>query len=295
MILRWFVLALLATLSFQVLADDVAGRQIQQLQIQVDALDQRIGKLEALLRNQGLLAMLNEVETLKEEVAKLKGRTEVNSYQLESLGKRQTDLYQDLDHRLTDFANRPVSVPAPAKQAEVPQPVSPPTAITQPPVQPAPSQASPQQPAPSPAAPQQPVSNLASASGSDAADPLAESKQYEAALNQFRAANYVGAIAGFKGFAKTYPGSTLASNAQYWIAYSYYAMGDYKTAMAHQKKLLLEFPQSNKVPDAMLNIARCQEELKESSSAKKTLEEIIAKYSGTNAAAIAVKRLAMLK
>ena len=100
----------------------------------------------------------------------------------------------------------------------------------------------------------------------------------------------MGAVAGFKGFAKAYPSSSLASNAQYWIGYSYYAMGDYKTAMAQQQKLMVAFPQSVKVPDALLNIARCQEELKQTSSARKTLEEIIAKHGGTNAAAIAAKR-----
>jgi tol-pal system protein YbgF len=284
--LRWIVSVLFASLSFQVLADDLTGKQVQQLQIQVGALEQRIGKLETLLQNQGLLAMLKEVEALKEEVAKLKGQTEVNTYQLESQGKRQTDLYQDLDHRLSDLTNRPAPAPAPVKQAEAPEPVVP-TATSQPAAQ----------SIPGPHSPEQPVSNTTSSSRPEAAapDPLAESKQYEAALNQFRAANYVGSIAGFKNFTKTYPGSTLASNAQYWIGYSYYAMGDYKTAMAHQQKLLVAFPQSSKVPDALLNIARCQEELKESSSAKKTLEEIVSKHAGTNAAAVAAKRLATLK
>jgi tol-pal system protein YbgF len=282
--LRWIVLAVLASLNVQVLADDVASKQFQQLQSQADTLEQRVSKLEALLRNQGLLAMLKEVESLKEEVAKLKGQTEVNSYQLETQGKRQTDLYQDLDHRLSELASRPVPAPAPVKQAEAPEPVAPA----------APSVA---QSVPGPQPPEQAASSVAASSSPEApaVDPLAESKQYEAALNQFRAANYVGSIATFKNFAKAYPNSTLASNAQYWIAYSYYAMGDYKTAMAHQQKLLIAYPQSNKVPDALLNIARCQEELKESSSAKKTLEEIVAKHAGTNAAAIAAKRLASLK
>lgn len=276
-------MGLLAGLSVQALADEPAAKQYQQLQSQIQALELRVSKLDALLQNQGLLSLLKDVEALKEEVAKLKGQTELNAHGLDAQGKRQTDLYQDLDHRLTELASRPApAAPAP-KLADNPEPAA---------------SAAPASPSPSgtTAASSNTAASTVSGSGAQpAADPLVESKLYEAALNQFRAANYVGAIAGFRGFAKAYPSSSLASNAQYWIGYSYYAMGDYRTALAQQQKLITAFPQSIKVPDALLNIARCHEELKETSSAKKTLEEIIAKHGGTNAAAIAAKRLASLK
>lgn len=285
--LRWMVLGLLAGLSSGALADEPATQQYQQLQSRIQTLEQRLGKVEMLLQNQGLLALLKDVEALKEEVARLKGQTELNAHEWDAQGKRQTDLYQDLDHRLTELASHPASIVPAAKPAENSEPAA--SAAAGPAAQ-APSGQS----ASSTAA----ANSNAAASGSSAeasADPLVESKLYEGALNQFRAANYVGAVAGFKGFAKAYPSSSLASNAQYWIGYSYYAMGDYKTALAQQQKLLAAFPQSTKVPDALLNIARCQEELKQVPSARKTLEEIIAKHGGTNAAAIAAKRLATLK
>lgn len=259
--LRWIVLALLASLSYQSLAEDAAAKPVPPLQSQVDAIELRLGKLESQLQNQGMLSLLNEVESLKQDVAKLKGQIEVNTYQLESLGKRQTDLYQDLDHRLTELASKTTARPTDA---------GPETTAKE-------------------------GSAAAPASGAEAADPLAESRQYEAALNKFRAANYVGSIAGFKEFLKAYPDSTLASNAQYWIGYAYYSMHDYKTAQAQQKKFLIEFPQSSKAPDALLNIALCQEALKDASGAKKTLKDIVAKYPGTEAAAIAAKRLAAKK
>lgn len=281
-------MVLLAGLSSQAPADEPATQQYQQLQSQIQALEQRLGKLETLLQNQGLLALLKDVEGLKEEVAMLKGQTDLNAHEWNALGKRQTDLYQDLDHRLTELASHPASPMPPAKSAENPEPAS--ASVASPAVQ-----APPSSPSSSPTA--APSSNAAAAgSAAEAsADPLVESKLYEAALNQFRAANYLGAVAGFKAFAKAYPASSLASNAQYWIGYAYYAMGDYKTALAQQQKLLVAYPQSTKVPDALLNIARCQEELKQTSSARKTLEGIIAKHAGTNAAAIAAKRLATLK
>ena len=267
--LRWIVSVLFASLSFQVLADDLTGKQVQQLQIQVGALEQRIGKLETLLQNQGLLAMLKEVEALKEEVAKLKGQTEVNTYQLESQGKRQTDLYQDLDHRLSDLTNRPAPAPAPVKQAEAPEPVVP-TATSQPAAQ----------SIPGPHSPEQPVSNTTSSSRPEAAapDPLAESKQYEAALNQFRAANYVGSIAGFKNFTKTYPGSTLASNAQYWIGSCYYAQRDYNRAIIELNEVLLKYPKADKVPAALIMLADAFADSGDKIDARLILQKLISDY-----------------
>jgi tol-pal system protein YbgF len=135
----------------------------------------------------------------------------------------------------------------------------------------------------------------ATVSAPAAEDPLAESKSDEAALNQFKAANYAGSIAGFKNFLKSYPGSSLASNAQYWIGYSYYALKDYKSALSQQQKLIGSYPQSAKVPDALLNMASSQLETDDTGAARKTLEEIVNKHPGTNAAKIAAKRLAALK
>ncbi|HRK78358.1 MAG TPA: tol-pal system protein YbgF [Thiobacillus sp.] len=240
-----------------------------ELARQVQALDARIGKLEgAIQQNQQLLGLLTEVETLKAEIARLRGQAEVQTHQLDTLGKRQNDLYVDLDQRVTDLAK--AAKPAPVAAA----------------VQPA---------APS-SAPAAPVAAApASAAATPQPDPQLEARAYEAALGHFREANYAGAIAGFKGFLKAYPDSALASNAQYWIGYSYYALKDYKSALAHQQKLVAVYPASAKVPDAQLNIAASQIALDNIDGARKTLEELVAKHPGTNAANIATRRLAAFK
>ncbi|MGH8746052.1 MAG: YbgF trimerization domain-containing protein, partial [Burkholderiales bacterium] len=49
----------------------------------------------------------------------------------------------------------------------------------------------------------------------------AETKAYEAALNQFKLGNYPLSIAAFEGFLVTYPSSSLAPSAQYWIGNAY--------------------------------------------------------------------------
>lgn len=236
--------------------------QVKVLQQRSDALQARLDKLgSAMQQNQQMLDLLREVETLKAEMARLRGQAEVQEHQLETLGKRQTDLYVDLDQRLADLS-KPAAPAVGAAQAA---------------------------PAPTPSA------SIAAASPATEADTAAETSAYESAFALFRESNFAGAIAAFKGFLKVYPDGALASNAQYWMGYSYYALKDYKTALAHQQKLVLAYPNSAKVPDAMFNIANSQIALENLPAARKTLDELVAKYPGTNAAELAARRLATLK
>lgn len=279
------VLGVSAPASAQLLGGNTAEltRQVQALQQRLEAFDARLAQIEGIgQQNQQLLGLLKEVETLKAELSRLRGQAEMQTHQMESLGKRQNDLYVDLDQRVSDLAKsgKPVVAAVPVASvvtsaaAPVEKPVEPPATIAKP-------AATSPTPTPAAAAPQ--------------LDPLVESRTYEAALNHFREANYAAAIAGFKGFLKAYPDSALAPNAQYWIGYSHYALKDYKTALAHQQKLLVAYPGNAKIPDAMLNIATNQIALDNLDDAKKTLEELVAKHPGTNAATLASRRLAALK
>lgn len=263
-------------------ANPELARQLQALQQLAESLNVRITRLEGVIQqNQQLLGLLKEVETLKAEVAKMRGEAEVQVHQMDTLGKRQNDLYVDLDQRIAELAK--VARPAP------PEPV----AVVAPPPSPVPAAPAASPPSPPPPAAASPA--IAAAPASPQLDPLIESRTYETALNHFREANYAAAIAGFRGFLKAYPDSALAPNAQYWIGYSYYAMKDYKTALAHQQKLVAAYPTSAKVPDALLNIATNQIGLDNLEGARKTLEELVAKHPGTNAASLASRRLAALK
>lgn len=125
------------------------------------------------------------------------------------------------------------------------------------------------------------------------AEPAAsETKAYEAALNQFKLANYPLAISAFNGFLVTYPSSPLAPSAQYWIGNAYYAQRDYKNTVAAQQKVLANWPDNPKAADAMLNMASAQAESGDARAARRTLEALVAKYPGSPAAASAKQRLA---
>lgn len=249
--------------------DDEAQKKIVALQQETQQLQQKLtqqeaqmAKLDTTLRSQGLVDLLQSVEALKTEIAKLRGQIEVNTNQIEIAHKRQKDLYVDLDNRLRKLER--VDVPV-----AVAPPAPPPPGVTT---------------APAVVAPTTAV----------ASDPGAENRAYDTAFNLFKIGNYQAAIGAFQNFQKAYPSSPLAANAQYWIGNSFSALKDYKTAIAQQQKLLSAYANSPKVPDAMLNIASSQLELGEKEEAKKTLSDIIAKHPLSPAAESAKKRLANL-
>ncbi|HEY2336430.1 MAG TPA: tol-pal system protein YbgF [Burkholderiales bacterium] len=120
----------------------------------------------------------------------------------------------------------------------------------------------------------------------------AETRAYQAALDQFKLGNYALAVSAMQGFMLTYPNSPLAPNAQYWIGMAHSGQRDYKSAISAQRKLLAAWPDNPKAPDAMLSIASAQETMGAKGEAQKTLQEIIARYPGSSASVSARQRLA---
>lgn len=124
-----------------------------------------------------------------------------------------------------------------------------------------------------------------------AADPSREGQEYESALNQFKAAKYKEAGAAFAAFVQKYPDSSLAPNAQYWLGNAWYAQHNCNKAIEAQSVVTTKYASNAKAPDAWLAIATCQQELGNSTGAKRSLETVIAKYPGSPAAESAQQRL----
>lgn len=80
--------------------DEEARKEILRLR---DGYGQRLDQLEITAKAQFELA--NELQTLKAEIAKLRGQIEVLTYQQEAADKRQKDFYVDLDNRLRRIEN----------------------------------------------------------------------------------------------------------------------------------------------------------------------------------------------
>ena len=125
-----------------------------------------------------------------------------------------------------------------------------------------------------------------------AADPAAEARDYEAALNLFKAGKHKDALAAFLAFAKAYPASAFLPSAHYWAGSAHYQLGEYKKAMELFAKLAASWPDDAKAPDALLRQANCQQESGDAKGAKKSLETLVAKYPDSAAATAARQRLA---
>ena len=250
-------------------------RQQEAVERRQEAVDARIGKLEEAAKSQPLLDLFTQIEALKLEISKLRGQVEVLNNSIENTGKRQRDMYIDLDTRLRRLEQQGRLGPAPA-----------PAALGA--VAPAPAAAA------STAAPPA-IAASPPAAAITAVDPGVESHVYDAAQGQRRIGNYQGAIAAFQNFIKQYPKSNLAPRAQYWIGDSYFNLRDFKLAIASQQTLIKTYPDSPSVPDAMLNIASSQIEMGESSTGRRTLEDLVAKYPVSDAADKAKRRLATLR
>lgn len=281
---RWAALALLL-LSSQTMAglfdDEEARAQIADLKKQVGelqkALDARIVSLETALQAQGLIDLLNQVEALKSDLAKLRGQIEVQAHEIEQAHKRQRDLYVDLDTRL-----RKLETPAPATAPVTEAPGAPVPAGTPPPLPPTISPGVSATPMP-----KLPPSRIVTEAGV-----TPEQQAYASATEQFQAGKYVEALALFQTFLKAFPKSPLAPSAQYWIGNAHFALRDFNAAIAAQRLLVRSYPDSQKVPDALLNIASAQAEQGDMPAVKKSLEDLVARYPQSEAAAKAKQRLA---
>lgn len=91
---------------------------IAELKKSQAAIEKRLAAIEAVIQGQGLADMQNQIESLKQEVAQLRGDLELASHNLDAAQQRQKDLYADTDTRL----RRIEAAPVPAQPAETPTP-----------------------------------------------------------------------------------------------------------------------------------------------------------------------------
>ncbi|CAG9170999.1 Cell division coordinator CpoB [Cupriavidus laharis] len=188
------------------------------------------------------LDLQNQLEGLRQEVARLRGQNEVLQNTVATLQKQQKDYYADLDARLKKFEPQHASV-------EDRQGTSQP----------------------------------------------GEKPEYDTALKHFQAGDFKSAGNSFSSFIKKYPQSPYLPLAQYWLGNSLYAQRDYKGSTWVLQKMINANPTHPKVPDAMIAVANNQLESGQKAAAHKTLEQVVAKYPGTEGARAANNRLKTLK
>jgi tol-pal system protein YbgF len=126
------------------------------------------------------------------------------------------------------------------------------------------------------------------------ADPK-EKADFDAALGVFRAGQFAQAQTAFADFVKRYPQSGYNASALFWLGNAQYATRNYNEAIANFRSMLTLAPDHAKAPEAVLSIANCQIELKDTRAAKKTLEDLTKAYPQSEAAQAGRERLSRLR
>lgn len=122
-----------------------------------------------------------------------------------------------------------------------------------------------------------------------------EIQAFDAALAVFRSGEFSLSQTLFADFSKRYPQSGYVSSALFWIGNAQYATRNYKEALTNFRALVARDPEHLRAPEAVLSIANCQTELKDTRGAKKTLEDLLKAYPASEAASAAKERLSRLR
>jgi tol-pal system protein YbgF len=94
---------------------------LAELKKNQQAMDQRMVAVEAITKGQVLGDMQNQIEALKQEIARLKGDLEVAAHNVDATQQRQKDLYTDTDTRLRKLeSGAPVAAVDPAATGVAP-------------------------------------------------------------------------------------------------------------------------------------------------------------------------------
>ena len=234
---------------------------LEALKKSQQALEQRILSIENVIKSQGLMDLLSQMDRLNDELSKVKGELEVAQHNIDMSQQRQKELYTDTDTRLrkleTSNAASANTVPDNSENKSQQSSGTAPSAVN--------------------------------------AEASAELKAFDNAQALLQANKYKEAFDAFDKFIQSYTNSKQVPSAQYGLGYAQFSLKNYKAAIATQQKLITQFPDSVKVPEAKFNIANCQIQLSDIEGAKKSLRELIAQHPASELIPNAKRRLAVLE
>ena len=235
------------------------------VQIKLNDVDNRLGRVEGVVNNQSLIDMSRRLDALEAQLREQRGSVEVLQNGGEGLRKQQRDLYADLDKRITALEGGGAAAGSGAGAGV--------------------------------GAATGGVSGSAGATGGlAAAGAVAGDDQaaYGRAFDRLKSGSYGEAITQFQAFMKDYPASSLLDNAQYWIGEAHYVTRDYEHAAQAFRAVGERWPASRKAPDALLKLGYTQFEQKHLNEARATLAQVSERFPGTDAARLAQERLQRL-
>jgi len=285
----WVGLLLLSNSVYALFEDEGARKKLNEIQDQLNALQSSIefqlnekftnfeksNKIDPKLIN----SLSERINTLFDDLAKLRGEVEVLTYALQTSEERQKVLYKELNERLQKIEDSALKIENNVNSAEstpVNQPLTQNNLIIQ---------------------EEEVLPEIAPEPIPQAADlpPLVdkniEYQEFEDAKKLITATKYKEAFDALDKFVINYPSSELLPEAKYNLGYTQFALRNYKAAINTFNKIVLEYPDNPIAPNSLYQVSNSQIQLTRITKAKQTLRTLIKKYPNADIIPSAKKRL----
>ena len=122
-----------------------------------------------------------------------------------------------------------------------------------------------------------------------------ERRSHDAAMAALRSGDFDKASGALSAFLQRYPNSGYADSARFWLGNALYGQKNYKDAINVFRALVTASPNHPRTPEALLAVANCQIEMKDTRGARKTLDDLLKAHPASEAAAAGKERLSTLK
>ena len=285
----WVGLLLLSNSVYALFEDEGARKKLNEIQDQLNALQSSIEfQLNEKFTNfeksnkidPKLINILSErINTLFDDLAKLRGEVEVLTYALQTSEERQKVLYKELNERLQKIEDSAFKIENnvnSSDSAPTNEPLSQNNLLIQ---------------------EEEVLPEIAPEPIPQAADlpPLVdkniEYQEFEDAKKLITATKYKEAFDALDKFVINYPSSELLPEAKYNLGYTQFALRNYKAAINTFNKIVLEYPDNPIAPNSLYQVSNSQIQLTRITKAKQTLRTLIKKYPNADIIPSAKKRL----
>jgi tol-pal system protein YbgF len=119
--------------------------------------------------------------------------------------------------------------------------------------------------------------------------------EYRRAITLISQSKYAEARGAFQRVFDADTSGDLADNALFWIGETFFAAGNFSEAMRYYARVSKEYPDANKTPDAVFKMAIAYVRTGDLGMARRTFEEVIARYPYSSPAAAARMELKKIK
>ena len=285
----WVGLLLLSNSVYALFEDEGARKKLNDIQDQLNALQSSIefeinekftnfeksNKVDPKLINN----FSERINSLFDDLAKLRGEVEVLTYSLQTSEERQKVLYKELNERLQKIEESALKIENNVNSVESPSEKKP---LTQ-------NNLIIQEDEVLPEIAPEPIPEAADLP--PLVDKNLEYQEFEDAKKLITATKYKEAFDALDKFVVNYPSSELLPEAKYNLGYTQFALRNYKAAINTFNKIVLEYPNNPIAPNSLYQVSNSQIQITRITKAKQTLRSLIKKYPNADIIPSAKKRL----